>query len=36
MIDVCCLLEVIWRGQVVRMLEMNGRRYKMWWSGKGN
>ena len=34
MIDVCCLLEVRWRGQGARMLGMKGRRYKLWWSGK--
>ena len=34
MIDVCCLLEVRWRWQGTRMLEMKGRRYKLWWSGK--
>ena len=34
MIDVCCLLEVRWRGQGTRMLGMIGRRYKLWWSGK--
>ena len=33
MIDVCCLLEVRWRGQGARM---KGRRYKLWWSGKGD
>ena len=27
MIDVCCLQEVIWRSQVVRILGMKGRRY---------
>ena len=28
MIDVCC-----WQG--ARMLGMKGRRYRLWWSGKG-
>ena len=32
MTDVCCLLEVRWRGQCARMLEMKGT-YKLWWSG---
>ena len=36
MIDVCCLLEVRWRGQGVRMLATKGRRYELWWSGKGD
>ena len=36
MIDVCCLQEVRWRGQGGRMLGMKGRRYKLWWSGKGD
>ena len=36
MIDVCCLLEVRWRGQGARMLSMKGRRYKLWWCGKGD
>ena len=25
-----------WRGQGARMLELNERRYKLWWSGKGD
>ena len=33
-VDVCCLLEVRWRGLGVGMLEMKGRGYKLWWSGK--
>ena len=36
MIDVCCLQEVRWRGLGARMLGMKGRRYKLWWSGKGD
>ena len=32
----CCLQQVRWRGQGARMLAMKGRRYKMWWSGKGD
>ena len=35
MIDVCCLQEMRWRGQGARMLGMEGKRYKLWWSGKG-
>ena len=36
MIDVCCLQEVRLRGQDVRLLAMNGRRYKLWWSERGD
>ena len=36
MIDVCCLQEVRWRRLGARMLGMKGRRYKLWWSGKGD
>ena len=36
MINVCCLQEVRWRGQGARMLVMKGRRYKLWWSGRGD
>ena len=36
MIDVCCLQEVRWNGQGDRILWMKGRRYKLWWSGKGD
>ena len=36
MVDVCCLLEVRWRGQGARMLGMKERRYEMCWSGKGD
>ena len=36
MIDMCCFQEVIWRGQVSMMLEMEGRRYKLWWCGRGD
>ena len=32
----CCLQEVRWRGQGARMLGMEGRRYKLLWSGKGD
>ena len=35
MIDMCCLQEVRRREQGNRMLGMNGRRCKLWWSGKG-
>ena len=34
--DVCCLLEERWRGHGAWMLGMNGRRYKLWWSEKGD
>ena len=36
MIGVCCLQAVRWRGQGARMLGMKGRRYKQWWSRKGD
>ena len=35
MIDVCCLQEVRWIGWGTGMLVMKGRRYELWWSGKG-
>ena len=31
-----CFQEVRWRGQGARMMGMNGRRYRLWWSGKGD
>ena len=34
MIDVCCLQEVRWKVLCFRMLGMEGRRCKPWWSGK--
>ena len=34
MIDVCCLQEVRWRVQGARIHGMDGRRNKLWWSGK--
>ena len=34
MTDVCCLQEVWWRGLCARMLEIYGRRFKLWCSGK--
>ena len=34
MVDVCCLLEVRWGVQSFRILRIDGRRYKFWWSGK--
>ena len=36
MIDVCYLQEVRQRWQVARTLRLKGRRYKLWWSGKGD
>ena len=36
MIYVCCLQEVRWRGQGARMFGMKGRRYRPWWSVKGD
>ena len=35
MIDVCCLYDVRWRGQVFEILEIEGRKYRLWWSGNG-
>ena len=32
----CCLQEVRWRGQGSRKMGMKGRRYKLWWCGKGD
>ena len=32
MIDVCCWQQVRWSGQGARMLEMKGKKYKLWWS----
>ena len=32
----CCLQQVRWRGMGDRMMGMKGRRYKLWWSGKGD
>ena len=36
MIDLCSLQEVRWKGQGARMLGMRGRRYRLWFSGKGD
>ena len=35
-IDECWLQKVRWRGKGARMLKKKGRRYTMWWSGKGD
>ena len=35
-VDVCCLQEVRWIGQRYWMLWMEGRIYKLWWSGNGD
>ena len=32
-VDVCCLQEVRWRGEVARFFGVKGRRYKLWWCG---
>ena len=32
-IDFCCAQEMRWRGESVRMLGANGRRYKFFWQG---
>ena len=31
-----CLLEVRWRWQGGGLFGMEGKRYKLWWSGKGD
>ena len=36
MIDVCCEYEIRWRREGSRMLWMKVRRYKLWWSVKGD
>ena len=33
MVDECCLQEVTWRGLGLRMLWIEGRRHRLWWSG---
>ena len=32
-IDSCCAQEMRWKGESVRMLGANGRRYKLFWQG---
>ena len=32
----CCLQDVRWIEQGARMLGVKGRRYKLWWSRKGD
>ena len=32
----CCLYETIWRDLCARMLVIEGWRYKLWRSGKGD
>ena len=32
-VDLCCLQEVRWRGRGARLKGLQGRRYKLWWSG---
>ena len=32
----CCMQEVRWSGQCARILRMKLKRYKPWWSGKGD
>ena len=36
LIDVCCLQDVRWKEQISRMLGMEGRRYRLCWSRKGD
>ena len=36
MIDAYCVQEVRWRGQGAWMLGMKRKRYKLWWSGRGD
>ena len=32
-VELCCLQEVRWRGCGDRQIGLQGRRYKLWWSG---
>ena len=32
-VDTCCLQEVRWRGCWSRLIGLQGRKYKLWWSG---
>ena len=32
-VDLCCLLDVRWRGCGARLIGLQGRKYKLWWSG---
>ena len=32
-VDMCCIQEVRWRGRGARLIGVQGRRYKLWWSG---
>ena len=32
-LELCCLLEVRWRGCGARLISLQGRKYKLWWSG---
>ena len=32
-VGLCCLHEVRWRGCGARLIGLQGRRYKLWWSG---
>ena len=35
-VDMCCLLEVRWRGQGARFVGCRVRRYKLLWSGNND
>ena len=35
-VDVCCLQEVRWKGGSARCVGVKGKRYKVFWSGKGD
>ena len=32
-VDLCCLQEFRWRGCWTRLIGLQGRKYKLWWSG---
>ena len=32
-VDLCCLQEARWRGCAAGLIGLQGRRYKLWWSG---
>ena len=32
-VDLCCIQEVRWRGCGVRLIYVQGGKYKLWWTG---
>ena len=32
-VDVCPMQEIGWKNQEARLVDAQGRRYKLWWSG---